>query len=86
MEKIKLDNIATNAWSNALLCQCGDEKDKFDIHRLCIVCLKHMDYNKHYSKVDDSSAWNIKFYNNENYNEVEFSGITMAVHKDCFIK
>ncbi|WP_339020765.1 hypothetical protein [Spiroplasma endosymbiont of Atherix ibis] len=45
-----------------------------------------MDYNNHYSKSSDSTSWNIKFYNNENYNEVEFSGIIMAVHKNCFIK
>ncbi|AGR42490.1 hypothetical protein [Spiroplasma diminutum] len=85
MKKIRLDDIATNAWSNAMLCQCGSQEDKLDIHRLCIVCLKTMDYNKHYSKENGPDAWNIKFYNNENYNEVEFSGITMAVHKDCFI-
>ncbi|QHX37020.1 hypothetical protein [Spiroplasma sp. BIUS-1] len=86
MEKIRLDDIATNAWSNALLCECGAQEDKEDIHRLCIVCLNPMNYNNHYSKSNEKDSWNIKFYNNENYNEVEFSGITMAVHIECFIK
>ncbi len=86
MRKIDLDDIAKNAWSNALLCQCGDEKDNLDIHRICLVCLKIMDYNEHYSQINVKNPWNIKFYNNDNYNLVEFSGITMAVHKECFIK
>ncbi|AGR41620.1 hypothetical protein [Spiroplasma taiwanense] len=85
MKKIKLDDIALNAWSNALLCHCGDEKDIMDAHRICLVCQEPMDFNSHYSVENNSKSWNIKFYNNENYNENNFSGITMAVHKECLI-
>ncbi|AKX34617.1 hypothetical protein SLITO_v1c10060 [Spiroplasma litorale] len=85
MKKIDLDKIATNAWSNALECKCGAKEDEFDIHRLCLVCQKPMNYNKHYSKDYTDDCWNIKFCNNEFYNDNQFSGITLAVHKKCII-
>ncbi|ASP28716.1 hypothetical protein SCORR_v1c09440 [Spiroplasma corruscae] len=85
MDKIELDKIAENAWSNALECQCGATEDKFDIHRICIVCNETINYNKHYSCDSSNEAWNIKFYNNEFFNKNKFSGITLAVHCKCSI-
>ncbi|AKU80274.1 hypothetical protein [Spiroplasma turonicum] len=83
MKKIKLDDIAENAWSNALECKCGGQEDTNDIHRLCLICLKPMHYNKHYSVDSSGLEWDIMFYNNENFNDNKFSGITLSVHKKC---